>query len=422
MESIYSLFYTGTQSPFGIGTWDTKGKKLNNSSSTPYFIGNSRNLKPKLAEKMKKKEKYSQDGEYIKLPKLTSKYDSLFSKNKKRTRKMSSESSSISGYDTKKHRKELSSYISDINNSIAMRLQNDNLIAQKKLNNMKNNYKEIRTLLNNKIEKLEQDQQMQIDSLKHAIEQGGGLKLKSAVKNSMGGNKFDLKKAEKEDMLDITRKLPILLENKINQINEMKMKEKKGEKKFLSKIRKKLNEEIQKQKELDEIRFKKEIYEIEQQRENIRQERKRVMDQLNAELEVESDSEPSVNYSNPHNISACCYPPQMCPQYPHCPYHPFLYPPPPPPVKNDSTSDFLKLFLLQKLMPMNSPNNNYNENSVPFVDPLENMLKSVKNGERSSKPIALKMKEQNSKNGQKKEDSDSVSDSDDSDEDEDKKD
>ena len=51
--------------------------------------------------------------------------------------------------------------------------------------------------------------------------------MMGAVKNANGGNNYDLRRAEEEDMLDATRKLPRLLENKMNIINNMKRKWKK---------------------------------------------------------------------------------------------------------------------------------------------------------------------------------------------------
>ena len=54
--------------------------------------------------------------------------------------------------------------------------QNDNFISKQKLNNLKNNYNEIKMLLYNKLKKLEQNQQMQFDNLKSTLIQGGNLK------------------------------------------------------------------------------------------------------------------------------------------------------------------------------------------------------------------------------------------------------
>ena len=169
MNGIYSKFYTGNESPFGIGTWDSnQHRKLKHSSSQPYFLTNNSSKKNNLI-----------------LPPVNTNYNKRERKNKLYTTHSSSSSSSFQ-YDINKNRKELSNYIKDINYSVANKLQNDNFIAQQKLNNLKNNYNEIKNLLNNKLEKLEQNQQMQFDNLKLALGQGGGLKMLREVKNANG--------------------------------------------------------------------------------------------------------------------------------------------------------------------------------------------------------------------------------------------
>jgi len=429
MDNVYSLFYTGQQNPYGIGTWDSKRRKLKNSSSQPYLTSNSKNLPHILSEQNRKNTQYSRDREDLHLPLIHTNHNY---KDKLRRYKTinSSESGSSYRYDTNANRKELSNFVKDINNSIAVRLQNDNLIAQQKLNNIKNNYNEIKTLLNNKIEKLEQDQQMQFDNLKLALEKGGGLKMMGAVKNANGGNNFDLQRAEEEDMIDATRKLPRLLEEKINLLNNMKIQEKQDEKRLLSQARRKLNDELKKQKEKDEIRFKKEIDEIEQKRERIRQERKRLIEELNNDFE---DSESNTIYSNSQSGPApspppLMYPPQMMPQYPY--QQPMFIPPPIHTNNNngDSTSEFLKIFLLKKLFddkphqtvqnppmpqfmpfgqnqyqyppmmyqnpqqpnmmyPGQPPYNNMSgtDGCIPFIDPLEDYLEQTKSQKKTTR-------------------------------------
>ena len=178
--------------------------------------------------------------------------------------------------------------------------------------------------------------------------------LAAAVKNTNGGNNCDLKRAEEEGIIDATRKLPKLLEDKINIINDMKRREKEDEKRLLSQVKKKINEEIKKQKEKDEIRFKREIDEIEQKRENIRQERMRLMEELqNHEIE-ESESE-QINLNSPHNyfqnMNPQVLPPPSIPQI----MSPYTFPPNMYPSLNnrnnnkDSTGELLKIFLLKKM-------------------------------------------------------------------------
>ena len=173
------------------------------------------------------------------------------------------------------------------------------------------------------------------------IDKRGGSKM---MDTSNGGNNTRL--SEEEDMIDTARKLPIILEDKINKINNMKRKEKQDENLLLSKIKQKVNEELKKQKEKDEIKFKKEMEEIEQKRENIRQEKKRLMEELQNTIIAEQD----ILHSKHQNR---IYPPQNYPQYP---YNPSFFPPPYlMNNKNDSTSEFLKIFLLKKLFDDEKP-------------------------------------------------------------------
>ena len=121
----------------------------------------------------------------------------------------SSNLSAIFRYEINKNRKELSNYI-----KVSNKLHNDNFISQQKLNNLKNNYNEIKTLLNNKLEKLEYDQQMQFDNLKSALGKGGRLKMKGAIKKANSWNNCDMKLDEQEDIIVDTRKLPKFLDKK----------------------------------------------------------------------------------------------------------------------------------------------------------------------------------------------------------------
>ena len=219
MDNIYSLFYTGQQNPYGIGTWDSRGHKMKHSSSQPFLTNNSNKYHTSINDPKKR----DSNIDNLKLPLINSRPSTHYRHHTKKSRKKYNTNSSIessSQYDVNKNRKELSNFVKDINNSIAVRLQNDNFLAQQKLNNIKNNYNEIKNLLNNKIEKLEHDQQMQFNNLKYALEQGGGLKMMGAVRNANGGNNYDLQRAEEEDMIDATRKLPKILEDKIRKYDQ----------------------------------------------------------------------------------------------------------------------------------------------------------------------------------------------------------
>ena len=331
MNGVYSKFYTGNENPFGIGTWDSNlNRKLKKSSSQPYFLTNNSTQKNNLV-----------------LPPINSKHENGTRKIRQFTTKSSNSSSSYQ-YDLNKNRKELSNYIKDINFSVANKLQNDNFIAQQKLNNLKNNYNEIKTLLNNKLEKLEQDQQMQFDNLKLALGQGGGLKMLGAVKNANGGNLYDLQRAEQEDIIDATRKLPKLLDKKINEALNYKRynKYKNNYEDDLTNMKQRMDEELKRQKYLDDMKFKRELDEIEAKRETMRQERERMLQELQ-DQDIDDLNDPL--YLPP--------PPSPFPFNPYNPYNPYMMPPPyfMPPMNNNSnnnqsdTSELIKFFLIKKL-------------------------------------------------------------------------
>ena len=60
-------------------------------------------------------------------------------------------------------------------------------LSLKKINNLKNNYNEMKTLLNNKLEKLELEQQIRFDNLKYALGQVGRPKMLTEVKSEIVG-------------------------------------------------------------------------------------------------------------------------------------------------------------------------------------------------------------------------------------------
>ena len=56
-------------------------------------------------------------------------------------------------------------------NSIALNLKNDNILAHKQLNQINEEYNDMKDFLHNKVSKLEEQQQMQFDSLKNYLEE-----------------------------------------------------------------------------------------------------------------------------------------------------------------------------------------------------------------------------------------------------------
>ena len=326
MDNVYPKFYKGEKYPFGFGTMDSNAnrRRLNRSNSQPYFLHNHSYRKNKLI-----------------LPSVGPKYENegkIF--NQYQTQSSSSSSSSFL-YGTNKNRKELSNYIKDINYKVANKLQNNNFIAQQKLNNLKNNYKEIQTLLNNKLEKLEHEQQMQFDNLKYALGQERGLKIPGAVKNANKGNNYDLNLAEREDLIDATRQLPKILDKKINEAlgdrrNKKSRNRYEGLISDINSMRRRIDEDLKRQRTLDDIKFRRKLDEIEERGEAIRQERQFMLQELKS-LDIDKLDDP-LYIQEP--LPSPLYNP-----YPYYQYNPYM----------------VLTFLINYMSQLNKNNNNNND-------------------------------------------------------------
>ena len=142
------------------------------------------------------------------------------------------------------------------------------------------------------------------------------------------------------DILYETKKLPSILDLKLNSdLRNRKLKERINEEIKMSQLRR-LDAELSRQRALDDLRFKRDLDEIENKRENIRLKRNRMLDQL-------KDQE-LFDFENSLFLAPSPYP---LPAY----YPPInAYPPPQyylPPMYNtgDSIGDLVKFFLVKKL-------------------------------------------------------------------------
>ena len=133
-------------------------------------------------------------------------------------------------------------------------------------------------------------------------------------------------------------------------------------------IRRRVDDELNRQKALDDLKFKRELDEIEAKRENIRQERNRMLRELQNQ-DIDDLDDPI--YLSPSPPFA---PPPM-----YNPYNPYMMPPPfnpyfMPPMNNnnhnDSTGDLIKIFLIKKLFDDNKPQSSDKNTYPPFFYPF----------------------------------------------------
>ena len=126
------------------------------------------------------------------------------------------------------------------NNKIALKLKRDNLLAHKQLNDIKDDYNNMKIFLDNKMNQIEMQQRSQIKNLRNFFEE--------------------------RDMRE-------------NQYNEIKYKERQRQK-LLNGIKEQVQNEIQQQREMDEIRFRKQVDDIEKRRADIMIERSKLFEEF----------------------------------------------------------------------------------------------------------------------------------------------
>ena len=118
-------------------------------------------------------------------------------------------------------------------NSITSQLKNNNILAHKQLDEINEEYNNMRNILNNKISKLEKEQQMQFESLRNYLEEKNELEnmkykeqYKKGILNEMN-NEMDYeydKRKKKNDIINIDYN---------EQLGKRKAKEEKERKKFM---------------------------------------------------------------------------------------------------------------------------------------------------------------------------------------------
>ena len=125
-------------------------------------------------------------------------------------------------------------------NKIALKLKRDNLLAHQQLNDIKDDYNNMKLFLNDKMSQIEMQQRNQIENLKNFFEER-----------------------------DIRE----------NQYKEIKYKERQRQKLFNG-IKEQIQNEVQQQREMDEIRFRKQVDEIEKRRADIMIERSKLFEEF----------------------------------------------------------------------------------------------------------------------------------------------
>ena len=162
-------------------------------------------------------------------------------------------------------------------------------------------------------------------------------------------NYYNQRREGPKNILDAPRKISGLLDYKINAaLGNKKMREEMEKRRIMSKMRRRIDDELKRERSIDDLRFIKEFDEIEEKRQNIRLMREKMLNELkNQEID---DLENSF-YIPP------LPPPPPIPQFIPNPYPTTLFPPQiiMPPMNNnnhssDSTGDLIKFLIVKKLL------------------------------------------------------------------------
>ena len=152
----------------------------------------------------------------------------------------------------------ISNYIPNKSNRVTLRLKNDNLYAHKQLNEITNEYNNIKLFLKNKINQIDQQQQNQFNNLIDYFE---------------------------------------------GKDNYQKMRyEEKQKDKLLYDIKEQISDEIKKQRELENIRFRNNIDDLEKRRADVNIERSKLYEELNYYNKIQKINYLQKNLEKQYNI------------------------------------------------------------------------------------------------------------------------
>ena len=153
--------------------------------------------------------------------------------------------------------------MNNIDNNLNKKLNDKNPLLQDQLNSIENNYYEMKYMLNNKINRLKQNQRTVNDFLKYSLEQDRLQNDINAIKfNKYIKNYRDKNLSEKEYLLNILNKVPGMIENKMNKIYLDEIEENRNQKQFLDNLKNKISMEFQNQRRNDYIKYKRQLNEI----------------------------------------------------------------------------------------------------------------------------------------------------------------
>ena len=119
---------------------------------------------------------------------------------------------------------EANDFIHNIPDHVALKLQNDNFKVRANLAQVKDGFRNIRNVLEDKLDALQMAQKVNFEKVRFIIEQGGNKKMIAGLKKLIDGEDIDINNIE-EDEPEYIKNLPNIIEEKLKKNEELRREE-----------------------------------------------------------------------------------------------------------------------------------------------------------------------------------------------------
>ena len=233
--------------------------------------------------------------------------------------------------------KDFHNYMNNVNKNIQQQLKEDNFILNEDIDKIENDFNDIKILLSQKLQNMENKQKENFEKLKNVIRKAGGRKMSKSIQNVFEGKNYDLQKAEEEYLANDIFNLPNIINKKMNEEELMNIEK---EKRLRMQIEKKMNEEFLRKREIEELKHRERLKMLEIEREKERIENLKTLNMLRYQVRKENDDNYNNYINNMNNVNNM---------------NPYDM------AKNFSLNDISKIFFMKQMKKMNNNNGN-----IPF--------------------------------------------------------
>ena len=188
-------------------------------------------------------------------------------------------------------KEDFNDYMNNLNLNIQQQLKEDNIILNNDIDKIEQDYDDMKLLLSEKIQNLEYNQKANFEKLKNVIREAGGRKMSKAIQNVFEGKNYDLQKAEDEYLANDVFKLPKLINQKISEEENIN---KENEKRLMNEINKNMNIEYQRRRAIEEMNHRERIKMMKLQQEKEKIEYLKNINMLRYQMKKENEE----NYKN----------------------------------------------------------------------------------------------------------------------------